>query len=100
MEIAPEDVLGTWTSDETGQPSLELDEDGGVHGTDGCNRIVTTYRIDGDRVVFERFASTKMACQGVDPWLGGVREASVDGDTMTVKNGSGAEIGTLQRSGA
>lgn len=97
--LAQEQVLGTWVSDEAGEPTLELAEGGEVHGTDGCNRIVTTYALEGNRIVFGEFAMTRMACQGVDQWLGGIREATVDGDVLHAWNAAGEQIGELQRRG-
>ncbi len=97
MNAVQEELLGTWTSDETGSPHLEFHEDGKVKGTDGCNGISTSYTIEGDRVMLKKFASTLKACEGVDDWLRGVREVSVDGDTLLVMNASGEEIGQLQR---
>lgn len=103
-EQAMDDVLGTVWLDETqdtqgdqGHPYLEFDEDGTVRGTDGCNGIVSTYTIDGDRIVIEEFTSTLRACQGVDDWLRGVREVRVDGDVLVVSNADGETIGELQR---
>lgn len=94
---APADVAGLWQSDEPGEPHLEFTEDGEVSGTDGCNGISTTYAVDGDSIVLEDFVSTLMACQGVDTWLRDVKTVHVSGDTMTVENRDGTEIGTLHR---
>lgn len=91
------DVLGTWTSDEKGTPTLTFAEDATVTGTDGCNGISSTFRLDGDRIVVAEFATTRKACQGVDGWLGGVREVAVEGDTLIVSNAAGDEIGELAR---
>lgn len=90
-------VLGTWTADETGTPELTFTEDGMVEGTDGCNGIATEYSVDGDTVTVEPFASTMMACEGVDPWLAGMATLTVADDAMTVLNSAGEEIGTLAR---
>jgi putative lipoprotein len=35
---------------------------GSVTGSGGCNRLTGTYRVNGDRVSFNRVASTMMAC--------------------------------------
>lgn len=91
------EIVGTWTSDEKGNPRLAFENAGTVTGTDGCNGISTIYTIEGDRVALEKFASTRMACQGVNDWLRSVREVTVDGDTLQVFNGKGDEIGTLNR---
>lgn len=99
-EASQEELLGGWASDEKGNPRLDFSEDGTVTGTDGCNGISSSYTIEGSRVLVEQFASTLRACEGVDDWLRAVREVTVEGDTMIVKNGSGEEIGELQRDGA
>lgn len=97
--ISQADVVGTWISDEKGNPKLTFDESGTVTGTDGCNGINSTYTVEGDRALIESFASTLMACPGVDDWLRGVREVQLSGDELQVFNSSGTEIGTLQREG-
>ena len=92
------DVTGTWgTPDATGTPGLELNADESVTGTDGCNRMVGTWSLNGDTVEFGTFASTLMACEGVDTWLSGASTATVDGATMTIQDAGGDEIGTLER---
>lgn len=93
-----DEIVGPWSSDERGNPRLEFAADGTVVGSDGCNGINTTYTVEGDRVVLEQFASTLKACQGVDDWLRGVREVTLDGETLLVMNDSGTEIGSLKRS--
>lgn len=91
-------VHGKWTSQSKGNPYLELDGKGNVTGSDGCNRIATSYTIDNNRVVFAKGLSTLMACEGIDAWLAGLSEASFADQTMLVKDDSGAKIGELERS--
>lgn len=95
--LTEEQLTGTWVSDDKGEPRLEFDGSGQVTGTDGCNGIMTTYKIDGDSARFEDFASTLMACEGVDDWLRGIRSVTVDGDTLIVSNDDGKKIGELER---
>ncbi|GAA1518449.1 META domain-containing protein [Agromyces terreus] len=93
------DAAGTWgdTADATA-PSLVLAEDGGLTGTDGCNRLTGSWSVDeADHVQFGDVASTRMACQGVDTWLAGLSQATIADGTMTVLGQDGAEIGTLER---
>ena len=97
MALKAEDLAGSWTSDETGQPTLTFDEAGKVSGTDGCNGIGSSYTIEHDVARIERFVSTMMACPGVDDWLRGVAEVRLSGEELTVVNSAGEEIGTLQR---
>jgi heat shock protein HslJ len=93
-------VVGMWGSTSSGQPNLNIQNDGTFSGTDGCNRLSGQGQIDGDEITFGAIASTMMACEGVDEWLGKAATGNVSGDTMTVLDSGGSTIGTLQRSGA
>ncbi|MBP1326920.1 heat shock protein HslJ [Leucobacter exalbidus] len=93
----PAELLGTWSSDAKGEPTPVFANEGAVTGTDGCNRISSTFTFNGERAVLAPFASTKMACQGVDDWLKGASEVALDGDVLQVFNNKGDEIGTLDR---
>lgn len=94
-----DDATGSWgTVGTDGQPSLDLAEGGTVSGTDGCNRLTGSWTQDGSTVTFGPLASTMMACEGVDEWLGGAVTATVDGSTLTVLGKDGTSIGTLKRS--
>ncbi|MFB9307843.1 heat shock protein HslJ [Agromyces hippuratus] len=92
------DPVGTWGDvSATGEPSLAFGNGGSLSGTDGCNRLVGSWTAEGDTVTFVEVASTRMLCEGVDPWLSALATATVSGDTLTVFDESGAEIGTLPR---
>ena len=92
------DPVGTWGDTATRtEPSLVLADDDGLTGTDGCNQLVGSWTADGANVTFSDVASTRMACEGVDTWLSGLATAVVSGDTLSVSDASGAEIGTLER---
>ena len=96
------DPVGTWgdTSDTTA-PSLDLADDGSFSGTDGCNQLNGSWTVDeADHVQFEDVSSTMMACEDVDTWLAGLTEATIADTTMTVLGQDGAEIGSLEQSGA
>lgn len=90
------DVTGTWSQAES-EPlvDLELVEDGSVSGSDGCNQLTGTWKIDGSEVQFGPFAATMMACENVDTWLSAATSATVDGEEMTVFDDKGKEIGVL-----
>lgn len=90
--------VGTWVSDETGRPHLTLTDDGKVRGSDGCNRIVSTYTVEDGVVDIAWFVTTLMACPGVVDWLGGVATLRIEGDTAIVFNRRNEEIGALTRS--
>ena len=96
------DPVGVWgdTSDTTA-PSLDLADDGTFTGTDGCNQLNGSWTVDeADHVQFEDVSSTMMACEDVDTWLAGLTEATIADTTMTVLGQDGAEIGSLEQSGA
>ncbi|MCM1014202.1 META domain-containing protein [Brevibacterium sp. XM4083] len=91
------DPTGRWSSPEAGDPFLEFADDGTLTGSDGCNRIQTSWTLDGDTIVIESFTSTQKACAGVDAWLSKAATATVEGDVMTVKDGQGSVIGGLEK---
>ncbi|MDN4597777.1 META domain-containing protein [Leifsonia virtsii] len=93
-------VVGMWGSTASGQPNLNIENDGTFSGSDGCNRLSGQGQIDGNEITFGSIASTMMACEGVDEWLGKAATGNVSGDTMTVLDESGKTIGTLPRSGS
>ncbi|WP_033373409.1 META domain-containing protein [Glaciibacter superstes] len=91
-----ESAVGVWEADAASHGAyLELAEDGTLSGTDGCNRLMGEWDQNGATVSFGPIASTMMACEGVETWLGGAISASVDGKIMTVLDDSGQSIGTL-----
>lgn len=93
------DAVGTW-----GDPSeehaayLSLDQDGTLTGSDGCNRLKGSWKLNpADQIQFEQVATTLMACEGVDTPLAGLDVATISGDTMTVFGEADAQIATLER---
>lgn len=89
--------VGTWgdSSDST-KPSLELASDGKATGTDGCNRLTGDWAEEGKTVTFSRFASTLMACEGMDTWLSNAATAKIQEDGKLALFGEdGTQIGTL-----
>ena len=47
-------------------PSLQLSSEGRVAGSDGCNRLVGSYTLDGDRVRFLSLAASRMSCSAMN----------------------------------
>lgn len=94
------DPVGTWgDADTRSEPSLALASDGVLTGTDGCNRLMGSWSTDDDTdtITFADVASTRMACEGVDTWLSGLATGTIAGETLTVFDADGADIGTLPR---
>ncbi|NHB85589.1 META domain-containing protein [Tessaracoccus sp. HDW20] len=98
-EVAPGNPapIGTWSGEGDRPPALDLAEDGRLTGTDGCNRLMGGWSLEGDTVHFERIASTMMFCEGVDEWLKRLDTGRVDGDSLVIYDAAGTEIGTLTR---
>ena len=93
-------LVGTWGSTGEQEPNLVFDAEGGLTGSDGCNRLVGSWSMDGDSVVLSDIASTLMACEGVDTWLSGAASASLvagDDDELQIFDSAKKEIGTLER---
>jgi heat shock protein HslJ len=88
---------GTWGSNATGQPNLTIKDDGTFSGTDGCNALSGKGTISGDTFTFGPFASTMVACPGVQPWLNLAHTAKVDGSNLVVYKNGGEKIGTLAK---
>jgi copper homeostasis protein (lipoprotein) len=44
------------------EPHLIFNDEGRVAGSDGCNRLIGSHRIDGRSLHFSQLAGTKMAC--------------------------------------
>jgi len=94
---AADGPLGTWNGVGDRAPRLTLNDDGRLTGTDGCNRLMGGWGLDGDVIRFEQVASTMMCCEGVDEWLKRLDTARVDDASLIVYDAAGAEIGILTR---
>ncbi|MBT2585131.1 META domain-containing protein [Arthrobacter sp. ISL-95] len=89
--------VGVWgDAGDAKQPSLDLKSDGNATGTDGCNRLMGSWKEDGKTISFGGFASTRMACEGVDTWLSNASTAKIqENGELAVFGQGGDEIGTL-----
>ncbi|MEG3114529.1 META domain-containing protein [Salinicola sp. 4072] len=68
-------------ADNQREAHLILGEDGRVSGSTGCNRLMGSYRLEGDTLTFSRLASTRMACPGdmamlEQAWLAALAETA------------------------
>lgn len=88
-------VVGSWGSSEHGKPDLVIKADGSFSGSDGCNRLSGKGSIEGNSILFGNFASTMMACEGVDAWLSRATRGLAGAHTLTIYDGTGSVIGTL-----
>jgi heat shock protein HslJ len=92
-------AVGTWSIAADPQPTLTLESDGSLTGSDGCNGLAGQWSESGDRITFTGVASTLMGCPGINPWLSGLDSATIDGSTMIINDTTGNEIGRLVREG-
>ncbi|WP_405474300.1 META domain-containing protein [Paenarthrobacter ilicis] len=77
------------------EPSLDLHTDGSISGTDGCNRLMGSWKEEAKTATFG-LASTRMACPGIDAWLSGAATARIQEDgKLAVFGQDGQQIGTL-----
>ncbi|MFW0775447.1 META domain-containing protein [Paenarthrobacter nitroguajacolicus] len=92
--------VGEWgDAKDTKQPSLNLASDGKATGTDGCNRLMGSWKEDGKTITFGGFSSTRMACESVDTWLSNASTAKIQEDgKLAVFGQDGSQIGTLSGS--
>lgn len=96
-DSAAVDPTGRWASPESGDPYLEFSADGQVKGSDGCNRIQTTWEANGDKVLITPFTTTQKACAGVDMWLSKAASATIEGNVMKVADSGGNVVGGLEK---
>ncbi|WP_433655880.1 META domain-containing protein [Nocardia sp. CA-128927] len=96
--ITPDAQIRSQTLDEV-KPTLTIADDGTVTGTAGCNRM--TGRATGpDAELTFQIATTKMLCpaevmeveQSVLKALDGKTTATVDADTLTLRNANGSGL--------
>lgn len=81
------------------RPTLTIAEDGSVSGAAGCNQMTGSAEVSGAQITF-RIATTKMMCspevmeveQAVLNALDGGTNATVDADTLTLRNDNGAGL--------
>jgi heat shock protein HslJ len=74
-----------------------------VAGSGGCNRLMGSYTLDGDRLALNQMAGTKMACpQGMDveqafhAALGKVASWRIDGETLELFDATGTLVAQFE----
>lgn len=86
--------------------TLELRDDGTIGGSDGCNRYMSGYTLDGDALTFGPLATSRMACRGPDgveeqaaaysAVLGQVTSYGIEGDALTLRDAGGKTLAELR----
>jgi len=92
-------VGGAWTSmTEHSAAYLQFHDDSTVNGSDGCNRIGSTWTEDGGTIVFGPFFSTRMSCLDTVPvWAAEPATATISGGTMLLVDADGERVDNLNR---
>lgn len=96
-EVAASMIAGT-------EAFLVLDEDGGLSGDTGCNGMIGTYEVEGDRLSIGPIETTERAC--ADPAMNEQEAAilralsatvsfEIQGEALSLSDGDGAPVLTL-----
>jgi copper homeostasis protein (lipoprotein) len=82
---------------------LVMRGDNRLAGSDGCNQMVGSYRLEGDRITFSQFASTMMACppgagqaHQLGTALAGVARYRIVGQHLEFLDGEGAMLARFE----
>lgn len=91
-------INGKWVSTKPGSTAfLSLSDDGSLTGSDGANRISTTWTGDDTGAAIESFLTTQRATQGMESWVGRTSRVEADGDQLNVFDQAGNLLGVLNR---
>ncbi|GAA1547279.1 MULTISPECIES: META domain-containing protein [Brevibacterium] len=91
-------VNGRWVSAKPGSAAfLNITADGALTGSDGANRISTTWSSDDSGAVVESFLTTQRAAQGMERWVGRTRRVEAAGNQLNVFDQAGNHLGVLNR---
>ncbi|GGF15037.1 hypothetical protein GCM10011321_03600 [Youhaiella tibetensis] len=83
--------------------TMTIAEDGMVSGNGGCNGFGGTVTVTGDAVAFSQMRSTMMACEekamqqehALHMALEAAKTYAIDGQTLTLRDGSGTPVATF-----
>ena len=74
-----------------------------VNGFAGCNRFSGEYKLDGDKITFDKVAGTMMACAGdmsverrIHEMIGQVAGWKIAGETLQLTDANGTAIATFE----
>ncbi|GAA1847982.1 META domain-containing protein [Brevibacterium marinum] len=91
-------VNGSWVSSKPGSTAfLKFTDDGSVSGSDGANRISTTWMADDSGAVIDSFLTTQRAVQGMERWVGRTHRVEADGEELKAFDQAGNHLGVLMR---
>ena len=92
-----QNITGRWVTEPGSKAFLDFADGGALSGSDGANRISTSWQADGGEAVVDAFLTTQMAAPGMTPWVGRIHRATVDGDTLIVLDHAGNRLGEMIR---
>ena len=91
-------IIGRWAPEPGSRAFLDFAADGALTGSDGANRIVTSWEANEDGgATISPFLTTQMAGPGMKAWVAGVRSAKAEGDTLIVLDHAGNRLGEMVR---
>ncbi|MDN6747313.1 MAG: META domain-containing protein [Brevibacterium sp.] len=91
-------INGKWISSKPASAAfLNISADGSLTGSDGANRISTTWSGDDSGATGESFLTTQRAAQGMERWVGRTRRVEADGDQLNVFDQAGNHLDVLNR---
>ncbi len=93
----------TEVADTAQAPYLVLGADARLSGSDGCNKMMGSYKLAHDTLSFGELASTRMACPddanlsgGFNQALQNTRKYSVHADQLVLQDDSGLQLARFQ----
>jgi heat shock protein HslJ len=91
-------------SPESREASLAFNAHGRLYGSDGCNRLLGSYTVQGDEISFSGMAGTQMAClpsqqstRRLPDALMGAEHGRIDSGILTLYSRSGQAVAILER---
>lgn len=102
--VAEADYIGTWSA---GLQSVTISPNGEARGTDGCNGQGSRWSLGADRINFDGFMGTMMACltpegKMLNGWLGqsSYAQFGTDPNQLIFFGQSGEKLGSMVRGAA
>lgn len=93
-------VIGRWVVEKNPRAFLEFKEDGSLSGSDGANRIVTTWTDEENGPTVKASFSTLMAAPNMVGWVTKARRVEPDGRELKVYDAKDDHLGVLIRDDA
>ncbi|MCD1284544.1 MULTISPECIES: META domain-containing protein [unclassified Brevibacterium] len=90
-------VIGKWVAEQNARAFLEFKEDGSLSGSDGANRIVTTWTDEENGPTVKPSVSTLMAAPNMVTWVTKARRVEPDGRELKLYDSEDNNLGVLIR---